>query len=139
MTQPFRSALFALLFFYAAALQAQSESDFNNCSAIFLNDKMLVNQYSPEGKCTITTSSTGKLSMHPVELLEDGRAIPKGDIRFKVAIRGLPGNSLMLWSERTYTEIELSKILPACKKGESIVLLTLEREWAVPHNEILIE
>lgn len=138
MTQPFRNALFVLLFF-SAALHAQSESDFNNCSAIFLNGKMLVNQYTTEGKCTITTTTTGKLSMHPVELFEDGRAIPKGDIRFKVAIRGLPGGTLMLWSEKTYKEIELSKILPACKKGESIVLLTLEREWAVPHHEILIE
>ena len=139
MTHTFRLMLLASLLFSTIALRAQSENDFSNCSAIFLNGKMLVNEYSPEGKCKITASTTGKLSLHPVELFEDGRAVPKGDIRFKVAIRGLPSGTLMLWSEKTYKKVDLSKILPACKKGESIVLLTLEREWAVSHNEILIE
>ena len=130
-----------LLLFIGAnvAAQTRSDKDFNNCSAIFLDGKMLVDEYSTKGKCSVSLDAKGKLTLHPVELEEDGSAIPGEKIRFKVALRGKPGDTLMLFSEKTYTEIDISKVLSYCKPGESILLPTLEREWAVSHNVIFIQ
>lgn len=122
----------------AASLSAQRE-DFNNCAAAFLGNKMIVNEYTTEGKCVLAATSAGALTLRPVTL-DAGEEPKAGDkIPFKVAIRGGTSRTLMMWSEKTYKEIEIQKILAVCKKGEYIVLLTLEREWAVPHSEILVE
>jgi len=77
--------------------------------------------------------------LRPVTL-NAGEEPKAGDkIPFKIAIRGGGSRTLMLFSEKTYKEIDIQKVLAACQKGEYIVLLTTEREWAVPHGEILVE
>lgn len=132
--------LFSILIWLlcAANLTAQ-DSDFNNCAAAFLGKKMIVNEYSTEGKCSLPANSTGELTLRPVTL-NAGEEPKAGDkIPFKIAIRGGGSRTLMLFSEKTYKEIDIQKVLAACQKGEYIVLLTTEREWAVPHGEILVE
>ena len=121
-----------------ASMSAQRE-DFSNCSAAFLNEKMIVDEYTTTGKCVVSSSATGKLSLHPVTLAQDKPPVPGKNIRFKVAIRSSESKTLMLLSEKTYEEVDVQTILKECKKGDHIVLITLEREWAVPHSEILVE
>lgn len=130
---------FAFAFLGLSVHVFAQQGSFSNCSAAFLGDKMIVNEYSPEGKCMISSTATGMLTVRPVTLFSDKPPIPGKKIRFKVAIRGGESKTLMLFSEKTYKEMDIQKVLKACKKGEYIVLLTLEREWAVPHSEILIE
>lgn len=135
---------FKFLFFSLAGLfcslhlSAQQE-DFSNCSAAFLNEKMIVNEYTTEGKCIVPATATGKLTLHPVTLLENNTPVAGKKIRFKVAIRSGGSKTLMLFSEKTYQEIDIQTVLKECKKGDHIVLLTLERTWAVPHSEILVD
>lgn len=132
---------FGLLVFFLLApaiLPAQKDSDFQNCSAAFLNGKMIVDNYSPEGKCVVSSKASGKLSLHPVELSADQPPVPGEKIKFKVAIRGGSTRTLMLLSEKTWKEIDIEDILKECSKGDAIVLLTMERQWAVPHSEILV-
>jgi hypothetical protein len=124
--------------FVPALLQAQKDSDFQNCSAAFLNGKMIVDEYSPEGKCVVSSKAKGKLSLHPVELSNDHPPIPGEKIKFKVAIRGGSTRTFMMLSEKTWKEIDIEDVLKECQKGDAIVLLTLERQWAVPHSEILV-
>ena len=121
-----------------AMLSAQEDSDFQNCSAAFLNGKMIVDEYAPEGKCVVSAKASGKLSLHPVVLSQDQPPIPGENIKFKVAIRGGSTRTLMMLSEKTWKEIDIETILKECRKGDAIVLLTLERQWAVPHSEILV-
>ena len=122
----------------AAGLPAQN-SDFSNCSAAFLDKKMIVDEYTTKGKCVIASDATGALTVRPV-VLESGKdPIPGEKIAFKVAVRGGESHTLMLLWEKTYTEIDIQKILKECRKGDHIVVITVEREWAVPHSEILVE
>lgn len=129
------SAFIAL--FFATNLLAQNH-DFSNCSAAFLDKKMIVNEYSPDGKCIVESDAAGMLTLHPVTLESGKEPIPGEKIAFKVAIRGGESRTLMMYSEKTYREIDIQKILKECQKGDHIVVITVEREWAVPHSEILV-
>jgi hypothetical protein len=123
---------------YTTNLCAQKE-DFSNCAAAFLGKKMIVNEYSTEGKCLMAANASGELTLRPVSLEAGKEPVAGNKIPFKVAIRGGGSRTLMLFSEKTYKEINIQNVLKACKKGDHIVLLTVEREWAVPHSEILVE
>lgn len=110
---------------------------FNNCSAAFLNSKMLVNEYSPSGKCSVSITQKGDLTVSTVELSStESKAI--APIMFQVAIKDKNTGTLMIISKEKIQKIEIQKILEKCKKGDSIVVLTENDEYSLPHNEILV-
>ncbi len=123
----------------ATGISSAQNSDFSSCSAAFLDQKMIVDEYTTTGKCVIALDATGKLSVRPVELESGKDPIPGKKIDFKVAVRNGESRTLMLLSEKTYKEIDIQKVLKECRKGDYIVVITLERLWAVPHSEILVE
>lgn len=110
---------------------------FSNCAAAFLNNKMLVNDYSPNGRCIVEEGSKGKLMVSTVNLSFES-VEPFKSAGFKVAIKNEETGTLWLFSEETYREIEVEKILAKCQKGDKIVLLTVDNEFSLPHNEIAI-
>jgi hypothetical protein len=57
---------------------------------------------------------------------------------FSVAIKDKQTGTLMLFSKENYAKIDIRKILSRCHKGDSIVILTLNDEYSLPHNEILV-
>ncbi|MFN7116506.1 MAG: hypothetical protein ACK4TA_06870 [Saprospiraceae bacterium] len=119
-------------------LAQHGKNNFSNCAAAFLNQNMIVNEYTTEGKCVVDLTAKGELTLRPAELT-DAKTVKAGDkIPFKIAIRDGDSKTLLLFSEKTYREIPIQEVLAQCKKGDSIVLLTLEREWALPHSEILV-
>ena len=114
------------------------KENFSNCAAAFLNQNMMVDEYSTTGKCVINAAAKGELTVRPAEMT-DAKTVKAGEkIPFKIAIRDGNSKTLMLFSDKTYKEIALQEVLSHCKKGDYIVLLTLEREWALPHSEILV-
>lgn len=113
------------------------QKSFNNCSAAFLNSKMLVNEYSPSGKCSVSITEKGDLTVSTVELSsKENKAIDP--IMFQVAIRDKNTGTLMMVSKEGIQKIEIQKILTKCKKGDNIVVLTVNDEYSLPHNEILV-
>jgi hypothetical protein len=131
--------LFAFALLFCSANLAAQENDFNNCVAPFLDKKMIVNEYSTEGKSVLAANATGELTLRPV-FLTAGKDPEWGDkISFKIAIRDSNSKTMTVFSEKTYKEIDIQNVLGKCKKGDHIVLLMLERNWAVPHGEILVE
>lgn len=129
--------LLALL--QTANLFAQQREDFSSCAAAFLDQKMIVDEYSTEGKCELAATVSGKLTVRPVTLEAGKDPVPGKKIPFKVAMRSGSSKTLMLLSEKTYEEVDIRPLLDKCKKGDYLVLLTLEREWALPHSEILVK
>lgn len=129
--------LFALLSSFSFnGLDAQEA--FSSCTAAFLDKKMIVDEYSPTGKCVLSQKATGMLTVCTADLNENGgTAVEK--IKFKVAIRNGNSKTLIMFSEKTYEEIHLSAVLKKCQKGDAIVLITLNDQYALPHNEILIQ
>lgn len=122
----------------ALGTSAYSQQTFTSCSAAFVGDKMVVDAYTPTGKCQLATTATGTLTVQTVDLSPTAsRAIDRID--FKVAIRDTSTGTLHLYSEETYRQVPVQQVLARCKKGDRIVLLTVDNRYALPHNEILVK
>ena len=138
--------LFALFFLPAMAFcqpsipscLAKEKLPFSNCAAIFLNDKMLVDEYSPRGEIRISPDSDGKIYVSTVNFSLD-LLTPYKSIGFKVAIRNKKTNTLWMYSDETYAQINLKSILSKCEVGDEIVLLTVDKEYSLSHNTIKID
>ena len=130
----------SIIFILLTILSSHSgfgQKSFNNCSAAFLNNKMLVNKYSPAGKCTVSITEKGDLTVNTVELSStESKAIDP--IMFQIAIRGKTTGTLTMVSKDKIQKIEIQKVLEKCKKGDSIVVLTVNDKYSLPHNEILV-
>lgn len=114
-----------------------AQGDFTNCSAAFLNNKMIVTEYSSKGKSTISEKSTGELTVCTAEIGQK-ESKPLERIVFKVAIRDNKSQTLVMFSDETFRKIDIQNILRKCKKGDLIVLMTTDNQYALPHNEILV-
>ncbi|WP_337041481.1 hypothetical protein [Emticicia sp. 17c] len=124
--------------FFCSALATGAFSQ-QVCSAAFLGNKMIVDQYTKTGyKNEISLKATGPLTVNTVELNEkESKAIDK--IPFKVAIREKETNTIKLFSKEDFMTVEVQNILSHCKKGDQIVLLTVDDKHALPHNEIAVK
>ena len=128
-----------ILVFFGCALSTlcMGQHTFSTCSAAFLSNKMLVNEYSPKGKCSVAASATGKLTVNTVNLTPaESRAMNR--IPFKIAIRDKATKTLTLYSKEDVKQVDVQNVLAKCRKGDHIVLLTLDNQYALPHNEILV-
>lgn len=113
-------------------------TNYNNCAAILYKGKMLVNEYSPKGMCMLERGMKGKLTVAAVNLSDDG-AIPVKNIGFKVAIRNQRTNTLWMYSDKTEQEVQLEDILEKCEKGDRIIIMTVDRNYSLPHHEISLD
>lgn len=110
---------------------------FSNCSAAFLNNKMVVDEYSTKGKSTIGTNATGTLTVCTAELSPtSAKAVDK--IVFKIAIRDKDTKTLVMFSDEAFNQVNIQNVLKKCEKGDHIVLMTTDNQYALPHNEILV-
>ncbi|RDB05409.1 hypothetical protein [Runella aurantiaca] len=124
------SLLLSVLAFYCYGQQV--------CSAAFLDNKIVVNEYTPTGKCSLPLNARGELTVATAELSLK-KSKPVENLPFKIAIRDENTKTLTMFSGENYRKIEVQQVLVKCKKGDSIVLLTLEKQYALPHNEILVK
>jgi hypothetical protein len=121
------------------SLQTEENADkYQNCAAIIFNGEMLVDDYSPRGICQLNQSKRGKITVSTVELSSDGGE-PQKDIGFQIAIRNTATNTLWMFSKKTTRSIMFEDILAKCQPGDQIVFMTVDQEYALPHNEIEID
>ncbi len=131
------NSLKLLLFLAVFAISASfafGQEKFTNCTAAYLDNKLVVSEYSPTGFCEIGESASGELT---VQTMDD--TTPTGKTSFKIAIRDGGTKTLLSFSDKTYKEIPIKQVLAKCKPGDAIVLLTTDSRYALPHNEILIK
>lgn len=130
--------LFFLLACFLLPLAGHSQAPFQSCTAAFLDQKMVVNEYSPDGKCVLSADAKGTLNVCTVYLsATEQRAVDR--LPFRLAIRDGNSKTLLSFSNDTYRQIDVRKVLARCRPGDSIVLLTLDDAYALPHNEILVQ
>jgi hypothetical protein len=114
-----------------------AQKAFSDCAAAFLDNKMIVSEYSSKAKASISLSAQGELSVGTVALSEKENKLVD-NFAFSIAIKDKETGTLMLFSRENYAKIDIRKILSRCHKGDSIVILTLNDEYSLPHNEILV-
>jgi hypothetical protein len=126
-----------ILIFVFFCSKSFAQKAFTNCAAAFLDNKMIVGEYSNKTKASISLSAQGELSVGTVALSEKENELVD-NFAFSVAIKDKESGTLMLFSKENYAKIDIRKILSRCHKGDSIVILTLNDEYSLPHNEILV-
>ena len=132
--------LIVLFIFCSNCIFAQE--DFTNCSAVLLNNQMLIEEYSNTAKCKISKEAKGWLSAASVSLGENkggkqGFEI-KEKIEFGVAIKEGQTGTIFIFSPKTVKKINVEKILEKCKIGDSILIMTKDAQFALPHNHLLV-
>lgn len=133
-----RTTLFLLVLLCLNNLSTISAQEaFNNCTAAFLNNKMIVDEYTTTGKCKLPLNATGTLTVCTAELSPE-KSVAKDQVKFMVAIRDHNTGTLMMYSTKVYRQVDISEIAQKCKAGDKIVVMTINNEYAVPHNEILL-
>ncbi len=130
--------LFTLLMILVFAASAVAQGGFGSCTGAFLDKKLVVDEYTTSGKCILSHNATGELTVCTAELSPQS-SIPKDEIEFKIAIRDKNTGTLMMYSGETFKKIDIQKVMTQCTPGDHIVLLTMSREFALPHNEILVK
>ena len=133
-----KCSLLTAILFIAFNINLNAQSRFSNCSAAFLDGKIIVDDYSPTGKCILNSSASGKLTVYTATY--ENNQWKTGDrVSFKLTLRDGATKTLMSYSDVTYQEIDIKKVLSKCRKGDSIVVSIVKDEYALPHNEILVE
>ncbi|MCO6493834.1 MAG: hypothetical protein J5I98_35770 [Phaeodactylibacter sp.] len=111
--------------------------NYSECAAILYNGNILVDEYSPTGKCKLDEKSTkGVLSVATVKSSDKGCAAPARNIAFKVAIKNGRTNTIWMYSEKALWEAQLEDILKKCEPGDRIILMTVDQRYSLPHPEI---
>jgi hypothetical protein len=128
----------AVLFYGQICFGQNNSNDkkFNSCAAVFLNNVMIVDKYSTTGKCQISKEAIGEISAGEVSLGDKVEITSK--ISFGVAIKNRNSGTILLFSSKTFKKIDVQQILSKCNKGDSILILTTDDKFALPHNEILV-
>lgn len=124
------------LFAFETVLSAQNR--FNNCSAVFLNQKLVVDDYSPTGKCVVKSTDTGQLTVSTATYDND-KWLAGEKISFKITLRDGRTKTMLSYSDATYQTVDIQKILEKCQKGDYILISIVKDAYALPHNEILVE
>lgn len=114
------------------------QTSFNSCTAAFLNNKMVVDKYTTQGKCILPANATGNLTVCTVDLSSTASKIID-KIPFRIAIRDKNTQTLLLFSTSDVKQMDVQAVLAKCQKGDHIVLLTVDNQYALPHNEILVQ
>ncbi|MBI5916610.1 MAG: hypothetical protein HY842_14630 [Bacteroidetes bacterium] len=117
---------------------AFGQHPFTNCSAAFLDNKIVVNQYTDQGHCELPKSANGELTVQTANLSPDNN-FPTGKMSFRIAIRDGNTKTLFSFSDKTYKQVDIKTVLAKCRPGDAIVLLTTDDQYALPHNEILVK
>jgi len=124
--------------FFLCALAGSAFSQ-NICTAAFLNNKMIVDQYTKTGyKNEISLKATGDLTVSAVQLsANESKALES--ISFQVAIKEKGTQTITFFSKENFMKVDVKKVLSECKKGDQIVLMAVDKKYDLPHNEILVK
>ncbi|MEM6321564.1 MAG: hypothetical protein AAF960_28150 [Bacteroidota bacterium] len=120
------------------ALNVFGQNNFNDCTAPFINATALIDDYSPRSQSIIDQDATGDLAIYTVNLSEKAMT-PKQKIDFKIAIKDATTKTIWSYSEKTYQSIPAQEVLAQCKKDDVIMLITVDKSYALPHGEILVK
>ncbi|NEU69244.1 hypothetical protein GK091_20320 [Spirosoma agri] len=113
------------------------QQTFRICSAAFPNCQQIADQYIDKGRCTIPPTATSEFTLRTVTLSTTvTKAVDK--IPFRVAIRDKATKTVVLPTKNKVKQIDVRNVRSKCRKDDRIVLLTPDDQYALPHNEILV-
>ncbi|MCB0656732.1 MAG: hypothetical protein KDC57_11380 [Saprospiraceae bacterium] len=127
-----------LLFLLIAAGHLDAQDRFRSCSAAFLNDHMVVTEYTDQGICEVSKHDHGTLTVQTAYLSPEVNK-PTGKLKFRIAIQDGGTGTMWSYSDKTFKEVALEAVLEKCKAGDRIVLMTVEDDYALPHSFVYVK
>ena len=121
------------------SIVSKAQNRFSDCSVLLLNEQVLVENYSPNATCNVSKAAKGWLTAGTITLGENSmKPNADGKFEFGVAIKDMETGTLHLFSFEKYKKVKIEEVLRQCKAGDSIVILTANSKFALPHNEIKV-
>jgi|GEM_PF-5667248 len=56
--------------------------------------------------------------------------------KFRIAIKDTKTGTIRMYSDEAYSEINAETLVGKCKEGESLIIMTIDRKYALRNNEI---
>ncbi|MEL7531983.1 MAG: hypothetical protein AAFN10_11770 [Bacteroidota bacterium] len=116
-----------------------AQSDFSNCAAVYLDNDMIITEYSPKGVSKVSLEDKGSLQLRIVNAPDGNWKITGSAQEFRVAIRDQKTGTLVMYGDQAYRRLELSELLAKCQAGDHILILSTNRELGITGAEILID
>lgn len=129
-----------IVFFVASCFGVSlwAQGDFNTCAAVYLNDDMLISEYSPRGKSQVSMDAQGQLRLRKIVAPKDKWEVSGPAQEFRVAIKDKQTGSLVMLDDRRYRSLKLSEVLAFCEAGDKIMIIATDRSLGIPGAEILV-
>ncbi|MEQ6118313.1 hypothetical protein [Reichenbachiella sp. MALMAid0571] len=118
---------------------AQKKSAINrSCSVVCLDDSWIPESYNAGAKNAIVLNAKGKISVHETNDVSDKSDYNRADfIEFKIAIFKKKFDSMVSFSDNTYTTVDAQKVLQQCETGDQIVIILKDADkFSLPHHRI---
>lgn len=115
--------------------ETKEQEPYNDCAAIFFKGQMLVDTYSPSGKCVLDSKSKGELTLFTVSLSDHGNTKVLG-LPFRVAIRNERTSTYWMYSKELVKSLRLEDVVAECEEGDKLIFLTEDKKYALPHGEV---
>ncbi|HPQ99314.1 MAG: hypothetical protein H6561_03090 [Lewinellaceae bacterium] len=128
----------SLMLTYHAFTALNPQERFRSCAAAFLDDQIIVTEYTNNGICEVSSQATGILTVQTADLSPE-ESMPTGKLKFRLAIQDGETGTIWSYSDKTYKEIPIRDVLGKCRVGDQIVLLTVVDEYALPHSRITVK
>jgi hypothetical protein len=94
-----KECLVLVVFFLTLVLPAFGQNRFNDCTAAFLDGKLVVDEYTTTGKCSLPAGAAGVLTVCTADLSPD-TSIAVDRVPFMIAIRDGRSGTLVAYSEK---------------------------------------
>lgn len=119
---------------------APIDIDYQQCAVVLVDGDALIEAYTPDAECKLDYKQLeGTLSVASVRLSSDGEMIPRQQISFMVAIKNTTTGTIWMYSQQAVKEVSVAEIRRACKLDDQILILTVDKKYALPHNTISMD
>ncbi len=120
------------------AQEAKMTVAYNDCAAIYFNGVLLVDDYSPRGKCVLDAERKGELTLYTVALTERGSTKVLG-LPFRVAIHNDRTKTYWMYTKTAVKNILLQDLVRECEEGDRLIFVTEDKKYALPHGEVELD
>lgn len=115
----------------------EPQYNYSEPAAIVYKGKVLIRTDSTGRNFVFAPGMKGKVSVCTIESASK-TILPVAPIGFKVAIQDYKTNSLWMYSEETFYEVEIARILKECARGDTLIFMPVDRNYRLPQHKIVV-
>lgn len=115
----------------------EPQYNYTEPAAIVYKGKTLVRHDSRDGPYVFSPGMRGEISVCTIARSTNATK-PLAPIGFKVAIKHHKTNSMWMYSEETFYELEIAELLKKCEWGDTLIFMTVDRNYRLSRHKIVV-